>query len=107
MGGTFEDFLRFMFELTISVRKSKSGEIEFVIKPRDKRKFIRQRANNLASSIKRIKDNYSVNLAKYKNGDLSPKEFGFIYKACKKNLSIKQRELNKLDKFSKSSKTSL
>jgi hypothetical protein len=105
MGARFEDFLRFMLDLKISVRRAKSGELEYEIKPENKPKIIIQRAQNLVDRIRGIEDDYSINLNKYKNGEISLKQFGLIYRACRKSLSIKQRELNKLQKFSKSSKT--
>ena len=103
MGGTFEDFLRWMFDLKIHVR-NKNGQIEYEVKPINKAKIIKQKLQTLGKSIKRIKEDYSINLNKYKNGEIPIEEFGLIYRACKKSLSIKQRELNKLHKFSKSSK---
>jgi hypothetical protein len=104
MGGAFEDFLRWMFDLRIYIRY-KNGQIEYEVKPENKHKIIKQKLQNVSNSIKRIKNDYSISMCKYYNGDISSNEFGYRYQSCKKSLSRIQRELNKLQKLSKSSKT--
>jgi hypothetical protein len=101
MGGTFDDFLRFTFDYTIC-RIRKNGKIEYEIKPNNLRRIIMQRARNFSKIKKKIIDDYTINLPKYWNGEISSKEFRCKYQSCKKALSTKQRELNKLQKLLKS-----
>jgi len=101
MGGTFDDFLRSMFDYTIYQRK-KNGKIEYEIKPKNLHRIIRQRAHNLHNDLKNIKDDYSINMFKYNRGEISWKQLGCRYQSCKKSLGIKQRELNKLQRLTKS-----
>ena len=100
MGGTYDDFLRFMYDYKI-YRRKKNGKIEYEIEPKNLCRIIKQRAIKLHYSIKKVKNDYSINLLKYNNGEISWNEFGRKYQSCKKSLETKQRELNKLKKLSK------
>jgi hypothetical protein len=98
MGGTFEDFLRQMFDLKVYYRK-KDGHIECKIKLKNRPYVVLQKLEEVKADIRMIKEELPIFLTKYNDGEIPFYEFSNKFKSCKSAITRIQLGLMRASKI--------